>query len=176
MILQQAKNKLGNPSELTLAEIGGLYFWIGLLLLAALLTQQIIHWRWPWLAGLQADNVYKQLSGFALFGFIIHQWRFSVQRAQGNVSKARLMFDRHKMFCAMAPLLFFMHSQSLGYALTSLLSLTYFWVFLSGLFNGEIIKVRKPFFRPLWITLHVGLSMGLLLLLAYHIYISYAFK
>jgi len=152
------------------------YFWLGFFLLAALLAQQLTGWRWPLLTEWQGGNLYKQMTGFSLLAFILCQWRFSVARAQGDERKAAAMAKRHKLLGALAPVLFLGHTQSLGYAYLQVLSLVFLLVFFSGLCNVEIIKIRKPWFRPVWITAHVGLSMALLFLVAYHVYLSYAFK
>lgn len=152
------------------------YFWLGFFLLAALLAEQSTGWRWPALTALQADSVYKQLSGFGLLAFILQQWRLSLLRCQGGQHRAGAMLGRHKALGAMAPLLFFCHSQNLGYGYLQTLSLVFLLVFLTGLCNTEILHVRKPWFRPAWISLHVGLSTALLLLLPYHVYLSYAYK
>lgn len=155
---------------------GKTYFWLGLGLLLALLAQQATGWCWPWLARLQAVNAYMQFSGFALLGLILYQWRFSLLRTQGHLRKAVGLLKRHKLLGAAAPLLFFVHTQSLGYAYLQWLSLCWLSVFFTGLFNREIVHLRRPWFLPLWITAHVGLSMALLFLTAYHVYLSYAFK
>lgn len=152
------------------------YFWLGMALFTALLAQQLGAWRWPWLTALQLDSVYKQATGFTLLAFILYQWRFSLLRSQGDTRKAAALARRHKAFGAMAPLLLFVHSQSLGYAYLQLLSLSFLLVFLTGLLNFETTRIRRPWFMPVWVTVHVSASMALLFLLTYHIYIGYAFK
>jgi len=160
----------------TSASSSKVYFWLGLLWLAALVVQQSIGWRWPLLTEWQGDSVYKQATGFALLAFILYQWRFSLKRAQGQVRNGLALLRRHKLFGAFAPLLFFLHSQALGYGYLELLSLVFLLVFLTGLCNIEIIALRKRWYRPVWIGLHVSASMALLFLLTYHVYLSYAFK
>lgn len=152
------------------------YFWLGLFLLAALIVQQSTGWQWTQLAGLQADNTYKLATGLGLFALILFQWRFSVKRAQGEQRRVASILGRHKWFGTLLPLLFLGHSQSLGYGYAGILSLTVLTAFLTGLFNCQIVKIHKPWYRPLWIIAHVGLSMALLLLVVYHVYLDYAFK
>ena len=152
------------------------YFWLGLACLIAFAIQQTLDWRWPLLSDWQTGSVYKQATGFGLLAFILYQWRFSVKRAQGEVRNGLAMLRRHKLLGAFAPLLFFFHSQALGYGYLELLSLAFLFVFLTGLCNVEIVTLRKHWFRPVWISLHISASMGLLFLLAYHVYLSYAFK
>lgn len=152
------------------------YFWLGLFLLVALIVQQSTGWQWTLLTGLQGDNTYKLATGLGLLALILHQWRFSVKRAQGEQRKAATMMGRHKLFGALFPLFFFGHSQILGYSYLGILSLTLLLAFLTGLFNFQIAQIHKPWYRPVWIGAHVGLSMTLLLLMAYHVYLDYAFK
>ncbi len=152
------------------------YFYLGLALLITFAIQEFYDWRWAWLTDLQADNLYKQLSGFALLTFLAHQWHCSVLRNRGLMRKAGRILNHHKLAGSLAPVFFYAHSQALGFAYAQLLSLVYFAIFLTGLFNFEITRIRKPWFQPMWITVHVGLSTALLFLLSYHIFISYAYQ
>lgn len=152
------------------------YFCLGLLLLTAFALQEFFHLNWPWLATLQTNDVYKQLSGFALVGFLAYQWRCSILRSRGLMQKAAKLLKRHKLIGALAPLFFYAHAQHLGYAYLQALSLIYFALFITGLCNVEITRIYKQAFRKTWITAHVGLATALLFLLGYHIFISYAYQ
>jgi hypothetical protein len=151
------------------------YFLLGLVLLVAFAIQESYQWNWPWLATLQTDTVYKQLSGFVLIIYLAHQWHCSVLRTRGLMHEAASRLKRHKLLGAMAPLFFYAHSQHIGFAYLQALSLIYFGIFMTGLGNYEISRINKSWFRPVWMTVHVGLSTGLLFFLSYHIYISYAY-
>ena len=152
------------------------YFGVGLFLLTALIVQQSTGWQWTLLTGLPGTSTYKLATGLGLLAFVLHQWRFSVTRAQGEQHKSATMMDHHKLFGTLFPLFFFFHSQTLGYGYQKIFSLTAFLIFLTGLFNSQIAIIYKPWYRPAWISAHVGLSMALLLLMAYHVYVNYAFK
>ena len=152
------------------------YFGVGLFLLTALIVQQSTGWQWTLLTGLQGTNTYKLATGFGLLAFVLYQWRFSVKRAQGEQHKIATMMGRHKLLGTLLPLFFFLHSQTLGYGYQEIFSLTLLLIFLTGLFNSQIVTIHKPWYRPAWISAHVGLSMALLLLMTYHVYINYAFK
>ncbi|MGZ8189616.1 MAG: hypothetical protein ACXWTS_00145 [Methylococcaceae bacterium] len=152
------------------------YFFLGLILLVAFAIQEIYQWNWALLTKLQMDDVYKQLSGFALIVYLAHQWHCSVLRTRGLMREAAGILNRHKLLGAMAPLFFYAHSQHIGFAYLQVLSLVFFGIFLTGIFNYEISRINKPWFRPVWITIHVGLSTGFLFLLSYHIYISYSYQ
>jgi len=151
------------------------YFCLGLLLLTAFAIQNFGNLSWPWLAKLQADNVYKQLSGFVLVGYLGLQWRCSVLRNQGLMQQAAKLLNQHKLLGALAPVFFYAHAQHIGYAYLQALSLVYFAIFLTGLCNVEITGIRKQWFRKTWLTVHVGLATCLVFLLSYHIFISYAY-
>lgn len=152
------------------------YCIVGLLALVAFMMQALGHQHWTWLAALQGNAVYKQVSGFVLLAFIAYQWRFSVLRARGETHRALAMIKRHKWLGALAPLFFYVHSQGLGYAYTRAMTVVFFTIFLTGLCNFEILRIRKPWFQPTWVMVHVGLSSALLLLLGYHVYITYTFE
>lgn len=168
--------KRKQPNQTATKAFGKGYFYLGLLLLTAFIVQETNHWYWPWLTTLQTDDLYKQLSGVALSTYLAHQWHCSVLRNRGLDRKARRLLNRHKIMGSMAPLVFYAHSQSFGFAYLQGLSLVYFSIFLTGLFNVEIIHTSRSWFRRIWIILHVGLSTGLLLLVGYHIFISYAYQ
>jgi hypothetical protein len=152
------------------------YFCLGLLLLTAFAIQEFGNWNLPWLAKLQTDDVYKQLSGFALVAYLVHQWRCSLLRNQGLMQKAAKLLNQHKLMGALAPVFFYAHAQHIGYAYLQALSLVYFAIFFTGLCNVEITRIRKDWFRKIWITVHVGLATSLVFLLGYHIFISYAYQ
>jgi len=152
------------------------YFCLGLLSLTAFALQEFCNINWPWLAEWQTNDIYKQLSGFTLAGYLAFQWRYSLLRNRGLVQKAAKQLNQHKLLGALAPVFFYAHAQHLGYAYLQALSLVYFAIFITGLCNFEITRVRKPWFRKVWITVHVGLSTGLVFLLGYHVFISYAYQ
>ncbi|MGZ8928667.1 MAG: hypothetical protein ACXW03_09445 [Methylobacter sp.] len=152
------------------------YFCLGMLLFTAFAIQEFGNLSWPWLAKLQADDVYKQLTGFTLVGYLVHQWRCSLLRNKGLILKAAKLLNQHKLLGALAPVFFYAHAQHIGYAYLQVLSLVYFAIFITGLCNAEITHIHKHWFHVVWITVHVGLATGLVFLLSYHIYISYAYQ
>ncbi len=152
------------------------YVVVGATLLAGLLLQQLAGWRWPWLAALQADDLYKQLSGCMLVGFIAHQWYFPLLRASGRTVRAAQAGAMHKLAGAAVPLLFLVHAQQPGHAYTVALSLMLFGIFLTGLANPENLRLQHPAARTAWTVAHVGLATALPFVVAAHVYLSYAFE
>lgn len=152
------------------------YFRIGLALLVLFALQQATGLRSGVLAALQADDLYKQISGFALLGFVAHQWYFPLLRAQGKILRAARSAGLHKRLGALVPLLFIVHAQQLGYAYLMALSLAFFTVFLTGLINPETTGIRSDWFRPAWIVMHVGVATLLPFVVAYHVFTTYWFE
>jgi len=152
------------------------YFGLGLGLFGAFVVQEVYRWQWPWLAAWQTDSIYKQLSGLALIVFLSQQWQCSLLRNQGNTALGNARLPRHKWLGTLAPLFFYAHAQHVGYGYLQALSWSFFVVFFTGLCNCEIMQIRQPWFRPLWLILHVGLATALLFLIGYHVVISYAYE
>lgn len=152
------------------------YTVVGTTLLAGLLLQQLAGWRWPWLTALQADDLYKQLTGFGLLGFIAHQWYFPLLRATGRSQRAVHAGHLHKLAGAAVPLLFLVHAQQPGHAYTVALCLTLLGVFLTGLASPENLRLQHPAARTAWTVAHVGLATALPFVVAAHVYLSYVFE
>lgn len=145
-------------------------------LFALLVLQQSSGWRSPWLDGLQGDDLYKQVTGFVLLGFVGHQWYFPLLRIGGDALRAARASGPHKAFGAVAPLLFVVHTQQLGHAYTTALALGFLALFLSGLINPETARLRHAAARTLWTLVHVGLATAVPLVIGLHVYVSYVFE
>lgn len=163
-----------NP--LTAITRGPRYFRLGLALLALPALQQIAGLRWGMLETWQADDLYKQISGFVLLGFIAHQWYFPLLRVQGAMPKAARNAGRHRRLGAWAPLFYVFHTQQTGFAYLMALSLVFFAVFLSGLCNPETTRIRGEWFRPVWVTAHVGMATLLPFIIVFHVFVTYWFE
>lgn len=152
------------------------YFGIGGALFALFLVQQLAGLRWPWLGALQADDLYKQLTGFVLAAFVLHQWYFPLLRIEGEGVRAARVAWLHKTAGALAPLLFVVHAQRLGYAYQLALSGLFFAVFLTGLVNPQTAGLRQPWFRPAWTVAHVAASTVLPIVVGYHVLVTYLYE
>jgi hypothetical protein len=149
---------------------------LGLVLLAGLLLQQFAGLRWPALGLLQANDLYKQLTGFVLIAFVLHQWYFPLLRLQSDNAGAARTVGLHKLVGAIAPALFLVHAQHTGHAYQVALSLLLLAVVVTGLVNPETTGIHRPWFRTAWTVAHVAASTALPLLVAYHVWATYAFE
>ncbi|MCX8050190.1 MAG: hypothetical protein N3A55_11110, partial [Methylohalobius sp.] len=105
-----------------------------------------------------------------------HQWHLAALRSCGLMRKAGALMRSHKLVGALAPAVFYAHSQQLGYAYLGALSGVFFALFFSGLLHRLTWRLHKPWLQTLWVTSHVGSAVVLLILLGYHVYVSYAYR
>jgi sulfoxide reductase heme-binding subunit YedZ len=151
-------------------------FYLGILLLLAFWVQDAFELRWNWLMEMQNNETFKQYTGLMLVMYIGHQWYLSLLRTQGQMQAARSHYQRHKQAGVWATLLFYFHSIQFGYAYLFLLSMVYFANVVLGLFNQETVGIRKKWFYNCWIVGHVSLSVLLVILISYHIFIAFSYE
>ena len=152
------------------------HFIIGLALLSAFLVQDWFGLKWQGLVQMQENIIYKQLSGLLILIFIIHQWYLSVLRIRGNMKIAHQALSTHRLLGICAPLLFFLHSHSLGYAYLFFLSTLFMGNYVLGLCHPSVFHIHQTWFCNLWIVAHVTLSFILIMMVSYHIFISYWYE
>ena len=148
------------------------YFYLGVLLLAAFFIQDAFALKWAWLVQMQTNETFKQLTGLVLVSYLTHQWYLSVLRLRGRMETARIKLPRHKQLGALAPLVFYLHSHQIGYAYLFLLSSLYFANVAIGLFNQKIIGIQSKWFLYGWMIVHVALSVFIVILTSYHVFIA----
>ena len=153
-------------------------FYLGMALLLAFVLVHFFQLQWPWFEALQASESYKRWSGLFLTLYIAAQFILPFLRWQGHLRAAGHHYTLHKLQGAFAPLAFYIHSTSLGYAYLLVLSLVYFANFILGLLNHAI--VAKPQYTRryqfTWLMAHVVLSLSTVALVVFHVYIVFAFQ
>ncbi len=148
---------------------------LGLVLFICFLLQAVLNLKFPFLEALQRNELYKQISGFFLLGFLIIQWYLSFLRVRSNHHAAKKQFTLHKQIGTFAPLVFYIHSTKWGYAYLSFLSAVYFANFLVGIFNPEAIFFNPRLVKQGWRAIHVGLSVLVLVIAIYHLAIAFTY-
>jgi ferredoxin-NADP reductase len=149
------------------------YLYLGMTLFVAFLAQDLFAWKMPWLENLQTQEPYKIYSGLLLVFYILTQFIMSYNNFCEKPHVSASKYQQHKFRGAFAPLIFFIHSTQFGVAYQLMLSMVYFSNLLLGLFNHEIIKtpiIRIRYFK-LWLPLHIVLSLLLITLVGFHIYV-----
>ena len=69
-----------------------------------------------------------------------------------------------------------LHAGAIGYAMVSAMALGFLVVALTGLWNPEVVILRKPWLRKAWEIGHIGVSGVLMPLIALHVWAALAFK
>nr|VFK15333.1 MAG: hypothetical protein BECKLPF1236A_GA0070988_1012313 [Candidatus Kentron sp. LPFa]VFK34730.1 MAG: hypothetical protein BECKLPF1236C_GA0070990_102947 [Candidatus Kentron sp. LPFa] len=131
-------------------------------------------YQWEWLAEIQENTLYKQLSGVALLALILQQWRFGLRRFTGQGFTIGFM-DSHKLIGCVLPIFILFHIRDLGVAYQRILAIVILVNCLTGILNVEILQIRKSFFHNAWMASHIGLATIGLTLAIYHIYVVYLY-
>ena len=165
-------------AEVAATDVDNGYVYLGLFLFLAFAAQEVLQIKWPWLETMQAGESYRRWSGLLLTLYLAAQFILPVMRARGHVQAVVRHHRLHKLQGAFAPLIYYVHATTLGYAYTLVLSIVYFANFLLGLFNQDIVRDpdRKQRYLKYWLAPHVGLSILTVVLVLYHIYVVFAYQ
>ncbi|PCJ16005.1 MAG: hypothetical protein COB04_11900 [Gammaproteobacteria bacterium] len=156
-----------------LVDSKALDFIVGSALLVLFVTQDLLNLKLFWLESWQLNDTYRVYSGLLVLLYVLSQFILPYNKSCKVPHVTAKFYKRHKFRGALAPLVFFIHSTHMGVAYLSLLSLVYFSNFAVGLFNHERIKstaTRMAYFK-VWLPTHVLLSVLLLGLMVFHVYI-----
>lgn len=150
---------------------------VGLVLLFAFLLQFFFNIEWTWLFNLQQGELYKRWSGLLLAVLIVMQWVLTITRV---VKKwrgyAMTMQNIHKWLGALSPLVFYIHSMTMGYGYLLLLSYIFFSNALLGYLNLDVIKSSSEALFKGWMITHVALSIVITIMMVFHITMVFYYK
>ncbi|WP_282124264.1 hypothetical protein [Algibacter mikhailovii] len=150
---------------------------VGLLLLFAFLLQFFFNIEWTWLFNLQQGELYKRWSGLLLAVLIVMQWVLTLTRVVKKWrSYAMTMQNIHKWLGALSPLVFYIHSMSMGYGYLLLLSYIFFSNALLGYLNLDVIKSSSEALFKGWMITHVALSIVITIMMVFHITMVFYYK
>ena len=149
---------------------------VGAALLAVVFSLVSLGVSPQWLHDLQNIEFYKMASGVALAAFLLFQWYLSSLRVRGRLRRAKRQYALHKKVGIWAPVLFYAHSVTLGYAYLLILSSAYFANTLVGLINPQTIRVRSKAYYYTWMIVHVALSVLVIALMVYHLWIALSYE
>ena len=153
------------------------HVYLGVFLMLAFIAQDFFQIKWTWLETLQINETYRRWSGLSLALYLAAQFILPIMRLQGNIEAVARHYSLHKLQGTLAPLIYYLHTTTIGYAYLFVLSMVYFGNFLLGLFNPDSVKPTfKQHYLRYWLPLHISLSVLTVFLLAYHIYIAFAYQ
>ena len=149
------------------------YLYLGLLLLAAFFLQDHFQLKIQWLETLQLNDNYKIYSGLGLLLYLILQFVMPYNRSCEIPHAAADCYNLHKIRGVFIPLVYYFHSTQMGNEYLFVLSSVLLGNLLIGLLNHELISdpVRRVRYFSLWLPLHIILSILLVALTAFHIFI-----
>jgi len=128
-----------------------------------------------WLSTLQQDIVYKQITGFVLFSYMINQWRIVLRYRKSRVSTGKRL-KQHMQQGSIAPLLLYAHSIEMGIAYQFILSSFFLIHCALGLVYKNVVSSGVPILRRLWLIFHIMFATLLMVLTLYHVYITYLYS
>lgn len=147
-----------------------------MVLVTAFAVQEIWDWRCAWLSALQEGEAYKRLTGLALVVLLAMQWRLSAARMKGAKQRARRLLASHPSWGALAPLLFYVHAESLGHAYIRVMSFAFFALVSLGLLYRPIVWLKRPWLTASWLVVHVGLAAMLVFFVGYHAFNAFYYE
>lgn len=150
---------------------------VGLILFVVFVLQLVLNLEWTWLLELQQQEMYKRWSGLVLALFIAFQWALSLVRTRKRFRQYILtMQSIHKWAGAVSPVIFYIHTMSLGYGYLLLLSYIFFANTLLGYFNLDVIKNNSEALFKGWMIAHVALSLIITILMVFHVVMVFYYK
>ena len=147
----------------------------GALLIAAYVAQTIWGWRWEWLAALQVNELYQQLSGLVLVLFFLMQWRLSVAR-MGSASPTTRLLTLHRDQGALGPLLLYLHAISFGHAYIRVMSISFLGLVALGLLQQPLARLNSNPVISAWLVIHVALAIVLPFFIGYHAFNAFYYE
>lgn len=148
----------------------------GALLMAAFVLQAGLQMRWEWLASLQENETYKQVTGLALALCFAMQWRLSLARMQSDYRPGPRMLAVHRDRGALAPVLLYLHAVGLGHAYIRVMSVAFLLLVALGLLQRPIARMNRPWLAAGWLVVHVALAAMLVFLIGYHAFNAFYYE
>lgn len=115
-------------------------------------------------------------TGLALLACVLSQWLLFAARLTGRNKDAIRHYRHHRTIGVAALVLFVLHAASMGYAALSVMVAAFLTVSITGIFNPEVVLFGRPWMKPVWSFLHIGLAGLILPLALLHVWAALAFK
>lgn len=152
------------------------YFRLGMIALFALAICLALGFSLRHALPKSAGFAWSVVTGLILLGCILYQWMLFFARLNGRAAEARKHWSAHRWVGTAAIALFVLHAGAVGYAMVSVMAIGFLIVAFTGLWNTEVLILRKPWLRKAWEVGHIGISGLLMPLIALHVWAALAFK
>ena len=153
-----------------------IYFLAGFTLITLYLIQLLLNLRWEWLDNLQRDEVYRQLTGFLLFAYVLMQGRLGLKRLRKPDTSFSALFYSHKIQGVFGPVVFYIHSIDAGFAYQLILTFVFLGNCVVGYISPQAIPIKNKLYVLSWTVLHVGLAIMTFILMFFHMFIVYYYS
>ena len=140
------------------------------------LIQSALDWGLPSVTAMQQLDAYRITTGSALMAFISVQWYLPYVRLSRK--PAHLATQWHSYAGVLAPFLLYLHSVSLGFAYTFVLSVLFLLNAIVGALDKTLVDnlEQRLLYQRIWLMLHVPSSCLITVLASIHIVYALAYK
>ena len=140
------------------------------------LIQSTLDWGLPAVAALQEFDAYRIATGSALIALIGYQWYLPYLRLSGKLAQSATQW--HGYSGVLAPVLLYLHSVSLGFAYTFVLSFLFVLNTMIGAVDKTLIRnlEQRQRFQRIWLLAHVPSSCLITVLALIHLVYALAYK
>lgn len=147
-------------------------------LLLAYLIQAVLGVAWPALDALQANDTYRLWSGGALAAYLGFQMLLGASRLLEMGAVSRWLYRAHRYAGLLAPVLLYAHARAFGFGYLALLSGSYLLNAGLGLADKTIIADprRRERWARWWLPAHINLSMLLIGVVMFHVFVVLAYR
>ncbi len=150
---------------------------VGALLLAAYILQGVLGVSWPALAERQATESWHNWSGVGMGTYLVFQMLLGVSRLGDTGAISRVLYRLHRYIGVLAPVLLYLHAQSFAFGYLLALSGLFLMNSALGLVDKTIVSdsAARQRWARWWLPVHISLSMLLVSVVCFHVYVTLAY-
>jgi len=141
--------------------------------LAALVISQ--EWQTGSLVALSGFE-FQVVTGSLLVTGLCYQWILFFKRVLRDNKNARRVLVNHRWVGVGMTYLFALHAVRMGHTWMTLLSVVFFLIALTGVFNREVLRYRQNWIYLVWLSAHIGLSSMMVPLVALHVWVALVYQ
>lgn len=120
-----------------------------------------------------SDFLWQVVTGCLLLAVLLQQFWMMRRRWTSTLKRADLIV--HRWAGVAAVFLFALHAVRLGHIWMTVVTVLFFVITLTGVFNKEILRFQTRAAYLTWLAIHVAASVSILPLIAIHIWVALAY-
>lgn len=118
---------------------------------------------------------YKLVTGALLWVYVAFQWLLAFARIEGMNKIAKFLFVPHQTLGVLGPVFFYAHAARWGFGYLLALSGVFFANLALGLCQPRSAP-RARRLLPIWLVIHIALSIVLVVLAGYHTWQAFYYE